>query len=262
MKTRAWWFFPGLAVLGMTGLGLAALGPSSHMGVGLVAAAPARPSTKAVLGHDMVAFVSSDGTYSFLRPRGWTVTQSQNGATIRQNPKDTKSARVDLLLLATGGKLNSGQVIDLLAKGMKDQYPSFSEGARQVLSKEHDITAVIFTYLEGQVLMSGVGVAASSGQAVLWGNIYGSDTGFKNYNAAALLIYMMGSMSQGKSPRAPDLPKLPPKAVSARSVRAPGGQAAGAGASRAQRMGQAAVMTHYWNNFRYMHPSAFRWYAR
>lgn len=255
MRGKTWWVFTILAAVSLTVLGLLVQGPTGTLESRRAEAAPSRRSTKAVLGHHMKAYVATDGSYSFLRPRGWSVNQTQNGATVRQNPKDSKSARVDLLLMSTGGKLNSGQVIDILAKTMKSQYPSFSENARKVLSTEHDITAVVFSFMEGKVLMSGVGVAASKGQAVMWGDIYGADNGFRNYNAAALLIYMMASMNQGKKPRIPDLPNIPAAARSARRAKV-------SKQSHSKRMRRAAVMTHYWNNFRYIHPKAFRWYAR
>jgi hypothetical protein len=51
---------------------------------------------------------------------------------------------------------------------MVANYPSFAKLAQKQLSVNPDVSAVLFTYMEGSVLMSGFGIAAASGQAVLW----------------------------------------------------------------------------------------------
>ncbi|MDY0004121.1 MAG: hypothetical protein RBU30_22675 [Polyangia bacterium] len=222
-------------------------------------AAPSRAAVRKALGHEMATFVAPDGSFSFLQPKGWSVTLSASGATIIQKASDPQSTRIDLLLLPTGGKLTSTQVIVVLAERMKAQYPSFAEGARKSLSQSPDVSAVLFTYSEGQVPMSGMGIAAASGNAVFWADIYGPDSGFKGYDPAALLVYVMGSMTPGRKPRVPPLPKATAKAPPARPQT---GAAAKGSAEYQRRMRKAAVMTHYWNNFRLIHPGGVIWSAR
>ena len=208
-----------------------------------------RSRTKRVLGHRMTTHVSSDKSYSFLKPRGWKVKESQNGASVVQNPKSKKSARVDLLVFRTGGRMNSNQMINLLAKQMKQQYPSFVESSRRSLSRKGDVTAVVFTYKEGKVLMSGIGIAAAAGQAMMWGDIYGPDKKFKGTNPAALLLYMMGSLTKGRKPRRPKLPR-----VSKKRRRSSSRKRARMSRAKRARMKRAAVMTHAWNNLPHIMP--------
>jgi len=229
---------------------LSVVGATLFLSKNSVEAAPSSRAIKAALGHRMKTYVAKDKSYSFLRPRGWSVTQNENGATIIEKANDPNGARVDLLVFSTGGKLKSSQIIDLLAKGMKQQYPSFSEGGRRVLSKKHDVTAVVFTFEENNVIKSGMGIAAAVGNAVMWGNIYGPDKLFKKYNPGALLVYMMRSLTQGKKPKRPALPKVAKKTKTSRTRK---GKSTSSG-SRRSRMKRAAVMSHAWNNLPHIMP--------
>jgi hypothetical protein len=225
-------------------LGAATVGFGKH-----ASARRSRSRTKRILGYRMTPYVSADKSYSFLKPRGWKVKESQNGASIVQKPNSNKSARVDLLVFPTRGRLNSNQMINLLAKQMKQQYPSFMESSRQSLSKKGDITAVVFTYKEGKVLMSGIGIAASAGQVMMWGDIYGPDNKFKGTNPGALLFYMMGSLTKGRKPRTPKLPKINKRKKPTRSRKR-----ARMSRSKRARMKRATVMSHAWNNLPHIMP--------
>jgi hypothetical protein len=107
--------------------------------------------------------------------------------------------------------------------------------------------------MEGSVLMSGFGIAAASGQAVLWADIFGPDARFRNFKAAQLLTYVMSSLSPGTTPRSPALP------TAARKAPAPSAKPQPGSANYRRRLNQAAAMTHYWNNFRLIHPGGVLW---
>lgn len=102
----------------------------------LVAAAAAaeQPMATSVLGHEMAAYSAADGSFSFLYPKGWTVTAQQSGVSIAKKPGDPKGAYIDLLVFQPESPMTAQRVVEVLEEKMKEKYPSFSENTGRGLS--------------------------------------------------------------------------------------------------------------------------------
>ena len=198
--------------------------------------------TRAILGYDMAAYTAPDRSFALLIPQGWTPQPSQNGITFIEKASDPISTRIDLFVIQLGqSPVTSAQFIQYLANQMKARYPSFQVTGTRALSEKPDVTVVIFTYEESGVKVSGFGVAQCNPGVALWTDIYGRDDGFRHYNPALLLTYVLQSMNQGPIPGSPALPQ-PATIEQARQK------------ADAQQMKKSMVMTHYWNMYPYLYP--------
>ncbi|MBW1810362.1 MAG: hypothetical protein JRJ87_19355 [Deltaproteobacteria bacterium] len=206
-------------------------------------------------GLEMTTYTAPDGSFSIYYPKGWTAAPSEMGISFAQDPADDTSAHIDVFVLEfKDAAYTSGQIIELLAKQMKQQYPSMKVVEQKQMSKEPDLRGVLFTYKEGGTQMSGFGLALSAGQAALWADIYGKDASFKNYNPVVVLSYVLQSMSQGMKPSKPQIRESQATAKAEANVPM-------SATETKKKIGEAAVMTHFWNNAQYIVPDAFSTYV-
>ncbi len=193
---------------------------------------------------EMSAYTAPDKSFSVFYPKKWTPQPSQTGMTFVENTKDANSARIDLFVIPLGQESRSArQIVELLAGKMKELYPTFAITDTRQLSEKPDAVAVLFSYRDGQVPMSGFALAASLGNTAIWADIYGKDSGFSGYNPTSLLTYVLQSMNQGPTPTVPKVPVVSEKA-----------KQAAAGADVKKKTAQAMTMTHYWNMYPYLYP--------
>jgi hypothetical protein len=205
--------------------------------------------TRAILGFDMAAYTAPDRSYSILVPQGWTAQPSASGITFVEKASDPLSARIDLFVIQLGQTpMTSAQFIQVVANQMKTRYPSFQLSGTRALAQNPDVTAVLFVYQDSGVKMSGFGMALCNPNVVLWTDIYGKDEGFRNYNPAMLLTYVLQSMSQGTTPASPHLPQ--PATIAQANQQ-----------TASQKTKSAMLMTHYWNMYPHLYPGGvFRAY--
>lgn len=197
---------------------------------------------KAILGFDMAAYTAPDRSFSILVPRGWSAQPSALGITFIEKVSDPLSAHIDLFVIQLGqSPVKSAQFIQVLAGQMKSRYPSFQVSGTLALSGNPDVTAVLFTYEDSGVRVSGFGIAQCNPNVALWTDIYGKDEGFRSYNPALLLTYVLQSMNQGATPGSPQLPQTTTIAQARQKA-------------ESQAMKKSMVMTHYWNMYPYLYP--------
>jgi len=207
-------------------------------------------NVKSVLGIDMQPYTTPDKSLSLYVPRGWTAQTSDSSLIFVENEQDPTSARIEFMIAGqqAGQQLNSEQVILTLANQMKTSNPSFEVQGAQRLAQNPDVSAVLFTYNEGSVKVSGFGMAQCTQQFILWTDIYGKDSGFKNYNPVLVLIYVLQSMNQGTQPSQPQLPQQQQVAVANQKAK---------NEKTNKKMEEAMFMNHYWNMYPYMYPEGF-----
>lgn len=200
---------------------------------------------KKALGVDMVAYAAPDKSFAMYQPAGWTATPNEMGISFVQSSSDQTSARIDILLFQFPQPVTARDLIAQLAEPMQQQYPTVKFSAAEILSTQPDLRAIMFTYKEGEVEMSGFGLALCMGNGAMWAHIVGKDAGFKEFNPVMVLTYALQSMKQGAKPNKPQIPKM---------------SKAGANKAHKDKMGGATVMTHFWNMAPYIVPDAFSTY--
>jgi hypothetical protein len=208
-------------------------------------------------GLHMASYTAPDKSFSMYYPRGWTATPQESGITFAEDSADDTSAHIDVFVLQFGEQsYTTEQIVGLLSGMLKQQYPSLKIVEQKQLAKQPDIRGVMFSYQEGKIPMSGFGLVLSAGKAAIWSDIYGKDAGFVGYNPVVVLSYVMQSLAAGPKPNRPQIQGSQKAQKAAATPPRPAGDA-----ETQKKIGEAAVMTHFWNNAHYIVPDAFSTYV-
>ena len=79
--------------------------------------------------------------------------------TFIEDAKDPLSARIDLFVVPLPAPQTSAGFIESLAIQMKARYPTFQLDGLRALSEQPDVTAVLFSYMDGGDKVTGFGIA-------------------------------------------------------------------------------------------------------
>ncbi|MBN2541822.1 hypothetical protein JXI42_03070 [bacterium] len=213
-------------------------------------------------GLTMAVYTAEDNSFSMYYPADWTVTLSEAGATITQDPANQLSPAIDLYPLQFEVPYSSDQIINFLADEMRMLYPSFNIISNNRISEQPDIGGVLFSYVESDVNIIGFAVSMTDGTQGMWADIYGPEDSFTGYNPSLLLTYILQSLNQGSAPNQPqiDIPEEMAGEAAATPSTETSSQPEPGSEEYKKKMEEAMMGTHMWNMSPYLFPDAFDTY--
>ncbi|MDQ7825121.1 MAG: hypothetical protein RDV48_20130 [Candidatus Eremiobacteraeota bacterium] len=212
----------------------------------------------------MEIYTAPGDAFSLYYPRGWKVIVNEYSVTLEENPDDPSAAKIDILAVPLRKSLSSMELITMMAREMKKQYPDFRILETRQFNKNPDMCGVMFAYTSGSSVLAGFAVSAAEGSKAVWADLYGKPEIFNTQAAFLLFSYVMQSIRfHSAVPGQPVI--IVPDSIARQGARlesAPspgGGRAPGYSADYRKEFMKKAVTTHMWNMAPYIFPNWARW---